>query len=95
MSDQKAKVDSTTKSSSISKTIRKFIFGSIKAILTAIPTTIIAIVIGAVAGGFLGLASGPIAPFFAVVGAIVLGLPVAIWEYKIKKRGESAWDFTE
>jgi ABC-type dipeptide/oligopeptide/nickel transport system permease subunit len=95
MSDQKTKIDSNTGSLSPKRIVMQFIYGLIKAILKAIPTTLIAIVIGAAAGGFLGLAFGPAAPLFAVAGSVMLGLPVAIWEYKIKKGGGSAWDYTE
>lgn len=65
------------------------------AVLSEIPATIVAIVVGAVIGGFLGLAAGPFAPFAALAGAVVLGLPVASWEYVLQQRGESAADYLE
>jgi uncharacterized membrane protein YoaK (UPF0700 family) len=62
-------------------------------VFQVIPATLVAIVVGAVGGGFLGLPFGPLATLFAVAGAVLLGLPVAIWEYKIQDGGGSARDF--
>jgi hypothetical protein len=67
----------------------------VRAVLSEIPATIIAIVVGALLGGFLGLAFLPFAPFAAVAGAVLLGLPVAVWEYTLQKRGESAAEYLD
>jgi hypothetical protein len=95
MPDQKPKIDSDGESSSPKKIGVQFLSGIVKTTLKAMPATIIAAVVGLIGGGFLGLAFGPVAPLIAITGCLVLGLPVAIWEYKIKKRGGSAWEFIE
>jgi len=66
----------------------------VRAVFTNIPATIMAILIGAFGGGLIGLTFGPLAPLFALGGALFLGLPVAIWEYKIKSNGESLWEIS-
>lgn len=77
----------------ILNTLRRFITGAIKAVIRSIPATFIAIIVGAIIGGFLGLAVLPLAPLFAVGGAVLLGVPVAIWEYILLSREESPWDY--
>ena len=76
-------------------TATSFVIGVIRAVIKAIPTTFFAILIGAIVGGFLGIPFGPVAPLTAVIGAVVFGLPVAIWEFKISSQGNSAWDYIE
>lgn len=74
------------------KLVTKFTTRIIRVVFTKIPSTIVAIIVGAFAGGFIGLTFGPLAPLFALLGALFLGFPVAIWEYKIMDRGGSSWD---
>jgi len=81
-----------TEDKSAKKLMTGFATRVIRRVFIQIPSTIYAIVIGAIAGGFIGLASGPLAPLFSLLGAILLGTPVAIWEYKIKSKGGSSWD---
>lgn len=76
----------------VKKLATKFTTTLIRRVFIQIPSTILAIMIGAFAGGFIGLTFGPLAPLFALAGAIFIGVPVAVWEYKIKDKGGSSWD---
>lgn len=75
--------------------VSEFIFGVFKAVWNVIPTTLLAIGIGAIAGGFSGLPFGPLSSLTAVGGAVLFGLPVAIWEYKIRSNDETAHDYID
>ena len=91
MSKQDTHTDATD-DKSIQKSVTQFVTGIFRRVFEQIPATIIAIIVGTFGGGFIGLAFGPLVPLFALGGAVLLGFPVAIWEYKIKERGGSAWD---
>lgn len=83
-----------TEDKSVRSLANRFATRAIKRVFIQIPATIYAIAIGAIFGGFLGLAFAPFAPLFSLLGAILLGTPVAIFEYKIKKEGGSSWDIS-
>lgn len=81
------------KSRTVKQVLGRFAGGALRAVIMQIPVTLIAVIIGAVTGGFLGLAMIPLAPFFALGGAVSLGLPVAVWEHVLLRNDESAWDY--
>ena len=83
----------TVEQDSETKMILSFIKGAVRTVLNKIPATLIAVCVGAILGGFLGLVVLPLAPFFVIGGAVFFGLPVAIWEYLILSRDETAWDY--
>jgi uncharacterized membrane protein len=90
-----ADTDTTVTEEEESDGVPRRVVRVVRAVLSEIPATIIAIVVGALLGGFLGLAFLPFAPFAAVAGAVLLGLPVAVWEYTLQKRGESAAEYLD